>query len=86
LALGKKITHDWVEAKDALLEQGWVNIGTGGGLSWNLEVAKRLSESCNKKVLFIGPSPDYNDDNSIYRFSLEAKNNRQASALLESEY
>jgi hypothetical protein len=86
LALGKKTTSNWKVATEAILEQGWVNIETGGGADWNKEVASKLSAKSGKKVLFIGESPDYNKGEGTYRFALEAKNNKQAAILLDEQF
>jgi hypothetical protein len=77
----KSFRTSWEDAKNDLLETGWTDIKSGGGDNWNQEIAERLTKDCKKKVLLLGESSDYTNQ-GVYRFGLEAKNNRQAAILL----
>jgi hypothetical protein len=82
----KKIVDNWLVAEVELREHGYVDISTGGGDEWNNQVAERLSKDFGKKVLFTGPSPGYNVNGGVYRYTLVADNNKQAALLLSKEY
>jgi hypothetical protein len=80
------VVDSWPVAESELRTKGYVDISTGGGRDWNLQVAERLSKDFGKKVLFAGPSPGYNEDGGVYRYTAIADNNKQAALLLSKEY
>lgn len=78
----KKFAKTWDTAYKYLAEDGFVDIRTGGGEKWNNEVAEKLSLHMDKKVVFVGTSPDETD---VYRFTMQMTSNQQAKMLLAKD-
>ena len=77
-------TNDWEIAQKQIEKYGYAEITTGSFLDseWNQEVARSLSRRCDRKILYLGFSPDYNEDRGVYRYSIEVSTNREAAMFL----
>lgn len=77
-------TNDWDVAKEQIENYGYAEIKTGsfGDSEWNQQVALSLARRCEQKILYLGLSPDYNEDQGVYRYSIEANTNRKAVMFL----
>lgn len=75
-------TTRWDEAENFLKKDGLVNITTGGGETWNREVAVRLSEMVGQPVILIGEHPERK---GTFQYSINLKSNQDAKILLAKE-
>ena len=77
-------TNDWNIAKKQIEKYGYTEITTGSSAEseWNRQIAKRLTANCERKILYLGLSPDYNEDRGVYRYSIEVNTNREAAMFL----
>lgn len=78
----KNFAETWQQAEKKLKTDGIVYLVTGGGETWNTEVAVRLTSMIGQTVILAGEHPK---QKGAFQYTINLKSNQQAKILLAKD-